>query len=56
MHADGEDSAQIAELRTSLKTVHLLVFATNFDDGFVLETSNYRGPRLFKTKPKFRSF
>lgn len=56
VHADGEDSAQIAEIRTFQRTVGLLVFATKFDDGLVLETSNYRGPGVFKAKAKFRSF
>jgi|GEM_PF-6290180 len=56
VHSDREDSAQIAEIRTSLGTVPLLVFATKFDDGVLLETSNARGPRLFKPKPKFQSF
>jgi hypothetical protein len=56
VHAEQEDSAQIAQVRSSLSTRHLLVFATKFDDGLVLETSNYRGTPLFKPKPKFRSF
>lgn len=56
VHVDCEDSAQIVQIRTSLRTRHLLVFATKFDDGLVLETTNYRGSRLFKAKAKFRSF
>jgi hypothetical protein len=56
VHAEQEDSVQIAQVRSSLGTQHLLVFATKFDDGLVLETSNYRGAQLFKPKPKFRSF
>ncbi len=56
VHAEHEDSVQIAQVRNSLSTHHLLVFATKFDDGLVLETSNYRGAPLFKPKPKSRSF
>jgi hypothetical protein len=56
VHAEQEDSVQIAQILTSLSALHLLVFATKFDDGLVLETSNYRGAQLFKPKPKFRSF
>lgn len=56
VHAEQEDSVQVAQIRNSLGTRHLLVFATKFDDGLVLETTNYRGSRLFKPKPKFRSF
>jgi hypothetical protein len=56
VHAEQEDSVQIAQIRNSIGTRDLLVFATKFDDGLVLETSNFRGPQLFKSKPKFRSF
>lgn len=56
VHAEQEDSVQVAQIRNSLSTRHLIVFATKFNDGLVLETSNYRGSRLFKPKPIFRSF
>lgn len=56
VHTEQEDSVQVAQIRNSLGTRGLLVFATKFDDGLVVETSNYGGPRLSKPKPKFRSF
>jgi hypothetical protein len=56
VHAEQEDSVQIAQIRNSLGTRHLVEFATKFADGLVLETSDYRGTQLFKSKPKFRSF
>jgi hypothetical protein len=56
VHAEQEDSVQVGQVRSSLRTRHLVVFATKFDDGLVLETSNYRGTQIFKPKPKFRIF
>lgn len=56
VHEENGDSAQLALVRSSLRTVHLLVFATRFRSGLVLETSNYFRMPLFRPKPKFPSF
>ena len=56
VHENCEESAQIAQIRTSLRTRHLVIFATKFADGLVVETTNAWGPQLFKAKLKFRTF
>jgi hypothetical protein len=56
VHEERGDSAQLARVQSSLATTHLLVFATRFRNGLVLETSNYSRAPLFRPKSKFPSF
>jgi hypothetical protein len=52
-HPTHGNMAQVAVAKSSLKTTHLLVFNTAFDDGLVLETANNQQPPLFRKKAKF---
>jgi hypothetical protein len=56
VHKENEDSAHLAIVRGSLNTHYLLVFATRFRDGLLVETSNSYEPPIFRPKPKFRNF
>ena len=53
---ENGDSAQLASVRNSLGTTHLVVFVTRFRSGLVLETSNSFQMPMFHPKPRFRSF
>lgn len=56
VHEENGDSAHLALVRSSLRTSYLLVFATRFRSGLVVETSNYFRTPPFRPKPKFPSF
>jgi hypothetical protein len=49
-HPTQGNMAQVAVAKSPLKTTHLLVFNTAFDDGLVLETSDNQQPPLFRKK------
>ncbi len=56
VNAKNADWAQLACIRSSLATRYLLIFATTFDDGLVLETSDARGRSIYYPKPKYPTF
>lgn len=56
VHPENGDSAQLAKVQSSLRTIHLVVFNTRFDDGLVLETSNVHRLPVFRRKAKFPTF
>lgn len=55
-HKENEDSAHLGIVRSSLATHYLLVFATRFQDGVLVETSDSYQPPVFRPKPNFRNF
>jgi hypothetical protein len=56
VHPEYGDSAQLAKVDSSLRTNHLVVFNTRFDDGVVLETSDRHRARIFRRKARFPTF
>jgi hypothetical protein len=56
VHPENGDSAQLAKVHSSLKTTHLVVFNTRFDDGLVLETATGPRARIFRQKARFPTF
>jgi len=54
--AGSFDNAQVGEIRGTLRTKQIVVFATRFDDGTVLETSNAHGLSIFRPKAQFRTY
>jgi hypothetical protein len=56
VHPENGDSVQLAKVHSSLRTTHLVVFNTRFDDGLVLETSNSHRAPIFRRKAKFPTF
>lgn len=56
VHPENGDSAQIGKVDNSLRTTHLVVFNTRFDDGLVLETGNGHRRPIFRPKAMFPTF
>jgi hypothetical protein len=50
------DSAHLAEIASGLRTIHMLVFKSRFEDGFAFETSNGHVPPAFKVDPNYPVF
>lgn len=56
LHEANKDSAQLTTIEMGLKTIHLLVFKTRFEDGFAYETSDGHTAPVFKPDPNYRVF
>jgi hypothetical protein len=56
IHEESGDSAQLAIVQSSLQTTYVLIFATRFRHGLVLETSDWHGLPISRPKPKFPGF
>jgi hypothetical protein len=56
VHPENGESAQLAKVQSSLNSNHLVVFNTRFDDGLVLETSNWHRRPIFRRKANFPTF
>jgi hypothetical protein len=51
-HAEHKDTAQVAEVISGLRTLPVVVFRSDFHDGFGFETSNGPGGPLFPANPE----
>lgn len=56
VHEESGNSAQLARVRSSLRTTYLVAFATRFRNGLVVETSDSFRTPIFHPKPKYQSF
>jgi hypothetical protein len=50
-HEENKDSAQVAQIISGLRTLPVLIFRSDFQDGFAFETSDALGGRLFPPDP-----
>ncbi len=53
---ETNDSAYLAKVQGSLETTHLVVFATPFNDGTIVETTDSRRAPIFRPLPRVRIF
>jgi hypothetical protein len=51
-HEDNKDSAQLVEISSGLRTLPVMIFRSDFQDGFAFETSNAREAPLFPPDPE----
>jgi|SRR5579872_1252264 len=56
VHEQNQDSAQVAEVISGLRTIPALVFKSRFQDGFAFETNNMSQSRIFPGDPEFPVF
>lgn len=55
-HEDNKDTAQVAEVISGLRTLPVMIFRSDFHDGFGFETSNAPGGPLFPPNPESPAF
>lgn len=55
-HPKNQDSAQVAEIMSGLKTVHQLIFKSRFEDNCAFETSTGHVPPVFPPDPNYQVF
>ena len=51
-HEDNKDTAQVGEVISGLRTVPVMTFRSDFQDGFGFETSDAAGGHLFPPNPE----
>jgi hypothetical protein len=55
-HEENKDTAQVAQIIGGLRTLPVMGFRTDFQDGFAFETNDARGARLFPPDPECAIF
>lgn len=55
LHVENHDSAQVGEVVSGLRAIHLLFFMTRFDDGFAFETATLTPQTFLGLVPTIRS-
>lgn len=56
VHEQNQDSAQVAEVISGLRTIPALIFKARFQDGFAFETNNMSPARIFPSDPEYPIF
>jgi len=56
VHAENQDSAQLVQVVSGLRTIPLMVFKSRFEDGFAFETSDSHTAPLFEPDSNFVVF